>query len=98
MLANNWKGDLMYKMQFVNAYNQNVLREQLFKSSEKIMEMIMSLEKTTKDGLEIFLMDSEKRMLDSKFVTYKIVEEDDMTVYKVFFKTKIAELQPLYRE
>jgi hypothetical protein len=88
----------MYKMQFVNAYNQNVLREQLFKSPENILEMIMSFQKTTNDGLEIFLMDTERRFLECEYVLYRIVEEDKMTVYKVFFKVKMAELQPLIRE
>jgi hypothetical protein len=89
----------VYKMQFINALNKTILREEIFKDEKMILEMIKSLERN-RDlyGQDLFLADKQKRMLSGKFVSYTVGDEDGYMVYRLLFSVKLANLQPLLRE
>jgi hypothetical protein len=87
----------MYKLEFVNALNQDLLREQLYKEPEHIVSMIASLEKNREDGLDLFLMDHRKRTLEGRFVSHKVIEEEGLVVYRCYFKVKLAKMQAKVR-
>jgi hypothetical protein len=85
-------------MQFINALNKTILREEIFKDEKMILEMIKSLERN-RDlyGQDLFLADKQKRMLSGKFVSYTVGDEDGYMVYRLLFSVKLANLQPLLR-
>jgi hypothetical protein len=85
-------------MQFINALNKTILREEIFKEEKMILEMIKSLERN-RDlyGQDLFLADKQKRMLSGKFVSYTVGDEDGYMVYRLLFSVKLANLQPLLR-
>jgi hypothetical protein len=85
-------------MQFINALNKTILREEMFKDEKMILEMIKSLERN-RDlyGQDLFLADNQKRMLSGKFVSYTVGDEDGYMVYRLLFSVKLANLQPLLK-
>jgi hypothetical protein len=88
----------VYKMQFINALNKTILREEIFKDEKMILEMIKSLERN-RDlyGQDLFLADNQKRMLSGKFVSYTVGDEDGYMFYRLLFSIKLAKLQPLLK-
>jgi hypothetical protein len=86
----------VYKLQFINALTQDILREEIFKDQKVILSMIKPMERNRDvDGLDLFLVDNRKRMLEGKFVSYTVGDEDGYIVYRLLFKVKLAKLQPL---
>jgi hypothetical protein len=85
-------------MQFINALNKTILREEIFKDEKMILEMIKSLERN-RDlyGQDLFLADKQKRMLSGKFVSYTVGDEEGYMVYRLLFSVKLANLQPLLK-
>lgn len=83
----------MFKLQFINTYTQEILREIDYDRQDKIFEVINDMEKTREQGLDCFLLDSQKRTLQCEFVYYSKVEEDEIIIYKLFFKTRLATVQ-----
>lgn len=87
----------MYKLQFVNTYTQEILREIDYERQDKIFEVINDMEKIKEQGLECFLLDSQQRTLACEFVYYSKHEEDGITYYKMFYKTRLAPVQAKIR-
>jgi hypothetical protein len=86
----------MYKLQFINALTQDILREELFKDQNGVMQMIKPLERNRDmDGQDLFLVDNRKRMLEGKFLSYTVGDEDGYIVYRLLFSVQLAKLQPL---
>lgn len=92
-LFENSGGVLMFIMQFVNAFTQDVLREVEFSKSDFILENIRLLEENRKNDLPLFLIDRSKRTLDGKFVSYKVIEDGNDTIYKLFMNVKLSKVQ-----
>jgi hypothetical protein len=83
-------------MQFINALTQDILREEIFKDQNVVMQMIKSMERNRDvDGQDLFLVDKRKRMLEGKFVSYTVGDEDGYIIYRLLFKIKLAKIQPL---
>jgi hypothetical protein len=88
----------VYKLQFINALTQDILREEIFKEQKAVLEMIKPLERNRDvHGHDLFLVDSRKRMLEGKFVSYTVGDEDDFIVYRLLFSVKLAKSQPLLK-
>jgi hypothetical protein len=86
----------MYKIQFINALTQEILRVDTFKEEKAIQEMIKPLERNRDiHGQDIYLVDNRKRMLEGKFLSYTVGDEDGYMVYRLLFNVKFAKLQPL---
>jgi hypothetical protein len=89
----------VYKLQFINALTQDILREEIFKDQNDVLQMIKPMERNRDvDGQDLFLVDSRKRMLSGKFVSYTVGDEDGYMVYRLLFTVKLAKLQPLIKE
>jgi hypothetical protein len=88
----------VYKLQFINALTQDILREEIFKDQKAVLELIKPLERNRDvHGHDLFLVDNRKRMLQCKFVSYTVGDEDDYIVYRLLFSVKLASLQPLIK-
>jgi hypothetical protein len=88
----------VYKMQFINALTQEILREEILKDEKVVREMIKPLERNRDiDGHDVFLVDNRKRMIEGKFVSYTVGDEDDYIVYRLLFSVKLAKIQPLLK-
>jgi hypothetical protein len=88
----------VYKLQFINALTQDILREEILKDEKIVREMIKPLERNRDtEGKDIFLVDGRKRMLEGKFVSYTVSDEDGYMVYRLLFSIKLAKLQPLLK-
>lgn len=83
----------MYKLQFCNAYTQEVLREATYDSVDLIQSLIDSAQKNVGSGLDGFIIDNLLRTLKAEYVTHSMIHEENETVYKLFFKVKISEVQ-----
>jgi hypothetical protein len=85
-------------MQFINALNKTILREEIIKDQKAVLEMIKPLERNRDlHGHDLFLVDNRKRMLEGKFVSYTVADEDDYIVYRLLFSVKLAKSQPLLK-
>ncbi|WP_042456680.1 hypothetical protein [Neobacillus dielmonensis] len=81
-------------IQFCNTYTQEILREESYENFKRIEEIITGLSNAVG---EIYILDSSMRMHVAAYVTDKIIVTDREFIYKVFFKTKLCELQPMVR-
>lgn len=88
----------MLKVQFVNAYTQDILREDEYESLEKIENMITDFERVNQQGLEIFILDNRQRTLESKYVSHSILKVGRSKVHRMFFTTKLAPIQAKIRD
>jgi hypothetical protein len=92
------RGVIVYKLQFINALTQDILREEIIKDQKTILEMIKPLERNRDvQGHDLFLVDNCKRMLQCKFVSYTVGDEHDYIIYRLLFSVKLAKLQPLLK-
>ncbi|MDQ6600746.1 hypothetical protein [Bacillus salipaludis] len=83
----------MYKLQFVNAYTSDILREVDYEKPDIINSLIEQLEE--RNSTDVFLMDSQQRLFRADYVSCKEVNEQDNHVYKFFFKVKLHNVQPI---
>ncbi|MEH7345552.1 hypothetical protein V7122_16985 [Bacillus sp. JJ1532] len=83
----------MYKLQFANAFTQEILREEKYDGQSFILEIVDSMEQNKRDKLELFIMDNQKRILKAEFISHIIVREDDAKVYRMFFKVKALDVK-----
>jgi hypothetical protein len=92
------RGVKVYKLQFINALTQDILREEIIKDEKIVKGMIKPLERNRDIvGHDVFLVDGRKRMLEGKFVSYTVGDEDSYMVYRLLFSVKLAKLQPLLK-
>ncbi|WP_286231330.1 hypothetical protein [Neobacillus mesonae] len=87
----------MYIMQICNVYSQEILREAAYDKPDFILEMIESAEKNVKDKLDAFILDKDMRTLKAEYVNCKKIQDEDDTIYKLFFKTRLSEIQAKIR-
>ncbi|TDK55327.1 hypothetical protein E2K98_28580 [Bacillus salipaludis] len=80
----------MFKMQFINADTQEILREVDYENTNIINSIIEQFEEES--VTDAFLMDSRMRLLKADYVTYSVVGSN---VYKFFFKVKLHDVQPM---
>lgn len=83
----------MFRLQLVNVYTQEVLREQDYKNNETILNMIDSFEDEKDKEEECFIFDSGRRTLRAVYVTHNICNDDGVKVYRLLFKVKLNEVQ-----
>jgi hypothetical protein len=80
-------------MQLCNAYTQEVVREERYDNPDVINSLIKSAEKSVSQGLESFIIDDQKRTLKAEYITHSIIKGTKETLYKIFFKVKVNEVQ-----
>ncbi|MGG1400570.1 hypothetical protein ABE288_22510 [Bacillus salipaludis] len=80
----------MYKLQFINADTQEILREVDYDKPDIINSIIEQFEEES--ITDAFLMDSRMRLFKADYVTYSVIESN---VYKFFFKVKLHDVQPM---
>ncbi|MGF6950094.1 hypothetical protein QF028_002599 [Neobacillus sp. B4I6] len=83
----------MYKLQFCNAFTQELLREATYGKVDVIQSLIESAQKNVGSGLDSFIIDNELRTLRAEYVTHSMIHQGNETVYKLFFKVKLSEVQ-----
>ncbi|RFU70360.1 hypothetical protein D0469_07095 [Peribacillus saganii] len=91
----------MYKVQFVNAYTQDILREEEYKEIMLILEMVSSFEqnkdKNEKLNNPSYIFDHQRRTWEAFYLSHVVVEEEKCRIYKLFFKVKMSEIQAIIR-
>lgn len=90
-----WEVLLLYILQFCNAYTQEVLREVEYKNIERVYSFLNPFQ----DGTNQFcyLLDSRQRLLQADFVSKTVIYQGNDTVYRIFFKVKLNDIQPIIR-
>jgi hypothetical protein len=83
----------LYKIQFCNVYTQEVLREENYDTPDQILSIIDDMENKVSSDLGLFLFDSRRRTLKAEYVSYKMIHEGKGTVYKLFFKVRLNDVQ-----
>jgi len=58
-----------------------------------IHSLIDSAEKNVGSGLDSFIIDNDLRTLRAEYVTYSMIHGSKETIYKIFFKLKLSEIQ-----
>lgn len=86
-------GGVLFKVEFVNAQTQEILREVPYKDENSILEMINMFNSKSENKNDTYLIDNQFRSLDAEYVTYSTYQEIDLTVYKLFFKVQLSENQ-----
>ncbi|PYZ99094.1 hypothetical protein CR205_11205 [Alteribacter lacisalsi] len=79
----------MHKLQFVDAYTQDIIREESSVSKDNI-EIIFNTFKQN-DSQEVNLMDGNGNILRGTYVTANVIESKQQTLYKLFFQTSETE-------
>lgn len=87
----------MYKLQFVNAYSQEILREVDYDSTDHIKSIIDSMEKRD-SKLGMFLLDSKMRTLKAEYVSFSKIHKSKSTTYKLYFKVKLNDIQAMVKQ
>ncbi|UQZ76189.1 hypothetical protein C2I17_17395 [Niallia circulans] len=83
----------MFILQFVDAYTQEIIREETYDKEDFIFEMIDSFHETCVKENDIILFDNKQRILDAKFISHKMIREADRKIYKLFFVVILSEIQ-----
>ncbi|MDZ5470416.1 hypothetical protein SM124_01520 [Bacillus sp. 31A1R] len=81
----------MFRLMFVNAFTQEPLRHTDNYSEEQILDVIDGF--SVAKGEECFIFDYDLNTLSAEYVTHNKFLEDETTVYKLFFKTELADIQ-----
>ena len=92
----NLGGACMYILQFCNAYTQEVLREVEYENIETVYSILNSFQ--GKNNQFCYLLDSRQRLFKADYVSKIIIYQGNDTVYRVFFKVKLNEEQPLVKK
>ena len=87
----------MYKLQFVNALTQDLLREEVYKDSKMIFKVLKTVEDSRKNGMQSFMFDSQRRTQDIEYVSHTVLTDDRHTIYRLYFKVKLAKVQARIR-
>lgn len=96
-LTNNMEVFLLldYKIQFINAYTQELLREQIMETehAEILIKSLVTPKHPKLKDEPAYILDSQYRLLKADFVTHTSFIEDGINVYRLFFKVKLNEKQ-----
>jgi hypothetical protein len=87
----------LYKIQFCNVYTQEVLREEKYDKPDRILSIIEDMQKQVDSKLGLYLFDSQMRTLKAEYISHKMIHEGMTTVYKIFFKVKLNDVQAKVR-
>jgi hypothetical protein len=82
----------MNKVQFVNAFTQEVIREEELKD-QRIQQFIVDFEKTKKLKGEVLLIDHGLKVYEAKYISHTMYKEEDKKVYRLLFKAKKSHLK-----
>ncbi|WP_102262865.1 hypothetical protein [Mesobacillus jeotgali] len=83
----------MIRVEFANVYTQETLREISFKDEDQMKDLINLLASKPEDSNDTYLIDSQFRSLDAKYVTHSTYEDNGITVYRLLFKVQLSEKQ-----
>ncbi|MFE1246065.1 hypothetical protein ACFW35_18300 [Fictibacillus sp. NPDC058756] len=83
----------MYKLQFVNTFNQEVLREATYDTTIEINNMIIGFEKASEIDEPTMIICNNRKTWNAEYLFHKVVTEGNDTVYKVFFIVSLSEVQ-----
>ncbi|MEH7441119.1 hypothetical protein V7201_02180 [Bacillus sp. JJ1122] len=83
----------MFRVEFVNVFTQEILREVPYQDEKAILEIIDMLSSKPENSNDTYLIDSQFRSLDAEYVSHSKLEDDGVTVYKLFFKVQLSEKQ-----
>ncbi len=81
----------MYKIQIVDAFSQEILKEENHEDLDAVTELFRSSQNP--NVIDCFITDDKNRTRRGKFVTCTINEEDNGKIYKLYFKMKPENIQ-----
>jgi adenylate kinase family enzyme len=84
----------MSKIQFVNAFTQEIIREEEIKDNTLINNFITSFEETKKRNQEVIIFDHGMTAYQAMYLSHSLVKKEQRKVYRVFFRTKVSSIQP----
>ncbi|MGY3718741.1 hypothetical protein ACWE42_24865 [Sutcliffiella cohnii] len=78
----------MFKIQLVNAFTQEVLREKVFPDLKRISEIISTFEESQKIDEDFYLFDEGMNVYKARYISYQVIRDEEYKVYRLFFKAK----------
>lgn len=78
----------MFKIQLVNAFTQEVLRENVFPDLKRIAEILDQFEESKKVDEDIFLFDEGMAVYRARYISHQIFREEEYKVYRLLFSAK----------
>lgn len=91
-------GVILYKLQFINTFNQEVLREATYDNTLTINRMLMGFEKASEIDEPTLIFCNKRKTWNAEYLFHKVVTEGNITVYKVFFIVSLSEVQAKIRD
>jgi hypothetical protein len=88
----------MYKIQFINTFNQEILREATYENDSKINGMLMSFEKASEIDEPTMIICNNRKTWNAEYLFHKVIIEGNQTVYKVFFIVSLSPVQAKIRD
>ncbi len=82
---------LLYKIQIVDAFSQEILKEENHEDLDAVTELFRSSQNP--NIIDCSITDDNKRTRRGKFVTCTIDEEESNKIYKLYFKMQPENIQ-----
>lgn len=86
-------GGYLYKIQFINTFNQEVLREATYNSKTMINTLIMGFENACKIDEPTLIICNNRKTWNAEYLFYKVITEGNETIYQVFFIVSLSPVQ-----
>ncbi|MGM0835419.1 MAG: hypothetical protein ACQEV7_04635 [Bacillota bacterium] len=87
----------MYKIQLINTYNQEILREAV-KSEVEIERTVKDFQECSDNGGHTVIFCNNRKTWNAEFLFHHIVYEKRQTVYKLFFLVNLAHVQAVVKK
>lgn len=83
------------RVQFLNVYTQEILRDELMKKevAESFIETMVHPQSVKLRDETTFILDSQMRIYQAKYIAHTVSIEDGVKVYRVLFQVKLHEQQ-----
>jgi hypothetical protein len=91
-------GVFLYKLQFINTYSQEVLREATYETNVEINRMLIGFEKASEIDEPTLIFCNNRKTWNAEYLFHKVVNEENEIIYKVFFIVSLSEVQAKIRD
>ena len=82
-----------FKLEFVNAYTQEVLRENFYEDASQIQDIIKTFEGTVDIDEDTYIFDFQQRALVAEYQNHSAMGQGNTLTYKLFFKVRLSGYQ-----
>jgi hypothetical protein len=88
----------LYKLQFINTYSQEVLREAAYENDAEINHILTSFEKASEIDEPTLIICSNRKTWKAEYLFHKVITIGNEITYMVFFIVSLSEVQAKIRD